>query len=162
MQTLALAKRVGIGFVNSGELADGLSANRTLIRRVLGVLVDDGLLQSQRGRVGGVKLGRPAEQITLRDIYEPVTAGKRIWSGRPNLSQHCVIGANFEDFFGTLIDEADAAMLKTLAARTLHDSVDAILDIARRKGPLDAYPHLRLTPLADVQIARQRTALLTR
>ena len=152
MQTLAMAERVGIGFVNSAKLADGLAANPTLVRRVLGALVDRGLLESQRGRVGGVRLGKPADQITLRDIYEPVTAGKKMWSGRNNLSQHCVIGANFEEFFSALVGKADEAMLDTLAARTLAATVDDVLEIARKKGPLDIYPHLRGDHLEQVSL----------
>ena len=143
MQTLAMAERVGISSVNSAKLADGLAANPTLVRRLLALLVDRGMLLSQRGRVGGVRLGRPADQITLRDIYESVTAGKKMWSGRNNLSQHCVIGANFEEFFAGLVEEADEAMLEVLAARTLASTVNDVLSIARQKGPLDIYPHLR-------------------
>jgi Rrf2 family protein len=38
------------------------------LAKVLGRLVDRGLLRSKRGRTGGFVLGRPADEITLADV----------------------------------------------------------------------------------------------
>jgi Rrf2 family protein len=60
-----------------GPLGEGRGANAiaqaagvpaAFLSKVLGRLVDRGLLRSRRGRGGGFVLGRPASDITLADI----------------------------------------------------------------------------------------------
>ncbi len=47
-------------------------------------LARDGIIVSTLGRNGSIHLGRPAEEITLRDIYLSVTEDKSC--GRPVLT----------------------------------------------------------------------------
>jgi Rrf2 family protein len=50
------------------EIADAAGVPAPFLSKVLGRLVDRGLLRSRRGRGGGFVLGRPASEITLADI----------------------------------------------------------------------------------------------
>ncbi len=50
------------------ELAADARVPAPFLAKVLGRLVDRGLLRSRRGRAGGFVLGRPAEEITLADV----------------------------------------------------------------------------------------------
>src|ERR1044072_3514709 len=63
-----LAYRTGVS-VSSTDLAKSLKTNPTFVRRLVGRLVEAGLIQSSRGKGGGIALGRPARDITLKDIY---------------------------------------------------------------------------------------------
>jgi Rrf2 family transcriptional repressor of oqxAB len=49
-------------------------------------LTRDGIIVSTLGRNGSIHLGRPAEQITLRDIYVSVIEDKKLWASRPDPS----------------------------------------------------------------------------
>src|SRR5690606_35541618 len=42
--------------------------------KIMHVLVDSGLIETLRGRNGGIRLGRPAEEITVGDVVR-VTEG---------------------------------------------------------------------------------------
>jgi Rrf2 family protein len=50
------------------DLAAAAAVPAPFLSKVLGRLVDRGLLRSKRGRTGGFVLGRPAAEITLADI----------------------------------------------------------------------------------------------
>jgi Rrf2 family protein len=50
------------------ELAEHARVPAPFLAKVLGRLVDRGLLRSKRGRTGGFVLGRPAVEITLADV----------------------------------------------------------------------------------------------
>nr|WP_321985248.1 Rrf2 family transcriptional regulator [uncultured Lichenicoccus sp.] len=67
----------------SGGLAAGLGANPSLVRKLLVPLSRDRIVASSLGKNGGVRLGRPANQITLRDVYRSITEDKRIMAARP-------------------------------------------------------------------------------
>jgi Rrf2 family transcriptional repressor of oqxAB len=47
------------------------------------------LLRSKMGKTGGVRLARPAGEITLRDIYGAVVADSKIWPPRTGGSREC-------------------------------------------------------------------------
>jgi Rrf2 family protein len=50
------------------EIAQAAGVPAPFLSKVLGRLVDRGLLRSKRGRAGGFVLGRPAAEITLADV----------------------------------------------------------------------------------------------
>lgn len=50
------------------DLASDARVPGPFLAKVLGRLVDRGLLRSRRGRTGGFVLGRPADEITLADV----------------------------------------------------------------------------------------------
>ncbi|NNE71525.1 MAG: Rrf2 family transcriptional regulator [Rhodothermales bacterium] len=60
------------GYVPARQLAEALDIPPTFLAKVLKQLVDAGLLVAFRGPTGGVKLSRPADEITLRQIIESV------------------------------------------------------------------------------------------
>ena len=133
MQNLVLAQHKSVPFVSSTRFAEGLRANPTLVRKLLTTLVQRGLLESQLGRNGGVRLARPPERITLRDIYEAATAGsKKMWAARLDLPQRCIVSTFFEPFFQDLSEEVDAAILSVLNKRTLADSFNTLADLERK------------------------------
>ncbi len=53
-------------------------ANPSFIRKLMVPLARDGIIVSTLGRNGSIHLGRPAEEITLRDIYLSVTEDKAV------------------------------------------------------------------------------------
>jgi Rrf2 family transcriptional regulator, repressor of oqxAB len=140
MLSLALAEREGVATVSSAQLAEGLGANPSLVRKLLVPLVRDGLVRSFLGKSGGVCLGRPAEQLTLRDIYCCVTDGKKLWSARTNVPHHCLVSSNVECFFDGLADEAEKAVLDVLGQRTLKQSLAELQTLDKAKRPKRA-PH---------------------
>ncbi len=70
----------------SEEIAKKLNTNPVVIRRVLSLLQQAGLIESQKGPSGGSRLAKPAKTIALGEVYRalepnpifhaPANAGK--------------------------------------------------------------------------------------
>jgi len=54
---------------SSAHLAEGLDAHAVFLRRVLAQLARANLVAAREGRDGGYRLARPAEEITLADVF---------------------------------------------------------------------------------------------
>jgi Rrf2 family iron-responsive transcriptional regulator len=57
------------------EIANAYSLSELFLFKILQPLVENGLIETVRGRNGGVRLGRPAEQITLFDVVRVTEEG---------------------------------------------------------------------------------------
>jgi Rrf2 family transcriptional repressor of oqxAB len=97
-------------------------------------LVQDGLVASIQGRSGGVRLGRPSNQITLEEIYRSSIGSKPLWARRAEGPQECLVTNHSGEYFARLTDETEAAVLCALAGRTLADSLDELRAIDRAFG----------------------------
>ena len=137
MQSLVLAERRGTPVVSSAQLSDYLAANPTLVRKLQTTLVQKGLLTSQLGRRGGVRLARSAETITLRQIFEAAVSERPLWTARPNIPHRCVVSTNFPRYFSDLVRLADGAVLDALESQTLAESFTELmaLEAKREDGP---------------------------
>jgi len=120
--------------LNSTQLARSLNTNPSLVRTLMVSLVQDGLVASIKGRGGGVRLGRPAGQITLGEIYRSSIGDKPLWAPRPEGPRECLVTNHSAEYFARLTDETEAAVLGALAGRTLADSLDELRAIDRAGG----------------------------
>ncbi|MBI9023889.1 Rrf2 family transcriptional regulator [Enterobacter hormaechei] len=100
----------------SAILAYGLEANPSFIRKLMVPLA----------RNGSIHLGRPAEEITLRDIYLSVTEDKKLWASRPDVPARCVVSANACWYFKSIADEAEQASLAVLARHTVASALEEV------------------------------------
>lgn len=136
MLSLVLARREKVGPVSSTQLADGIGSHPTLVRRLVAPLVEAGLIDSSKGRSGGLSLGRRAEEITLLDIYAAISGDKGILAPRANIPHQCLVSSNFEIYFNDLTQEIDTAVREALQQRTLADGFTKLvkLDQKRKKS----------------------------
>jgi Rrf2 family transcriptional regulator, repressor of oqxAB len=119
MLSLALAEQQSVSHLSSKQLAESLGANPSFVRKLLVPLVQSKLLRSQMGKAGGVRLARPAAEITLRDIYRAVVADTKIWAPRTGIPHRCLVSSNVQGYFEELVDDAQEAILSMLGQRTL-------------------------------------------
>lgn len=103
--SVAMAEQMGERST-SAILAYGLEANPSFIRKLMVPLTRDGIIVSTLGRNGSIHLGRPADKITLRDIYLSVIEDKKLWASRPEVPARCVVSANACWYFKSVADEA--------------------------------------------------------
>lgn len=59
-------------FTSSADLANELGTNPVVVRRVMSLLSQAGMIHSQRGPQGGCRLAKPAKSISLADVYKAV------------------------------------------------------------------------------------------
>lgn len=69
-------------FHTSQALAEALTTNAVVVRRLLSGLSRAGLVTSAKGPAGGSRLARSPKQITLRDIYRALGSGDLLHRGK--------------------------------------------------------------------------------
>jgi Rrf2 family transcriptional regulator, repressor of oqxAB len=138
--SVALADKDGFR-CTSHILAEGLGTNPSFIRKLLIPLTREGMIVAALGKGGGLHLGRPPDQITLRDIYLAATEDKKVLVARSDVPIRCRISANINEFFGEVADEAETAMLDALGRRNIAESLAEILrldDVRMRQRKMKA------------------------
>ena len=81
--TLALAVLAKLKpgqYAGATQIAEEVGAPRNYLGKLLQQLALSGLLESQKGYGGGFRLAKPADQITLYDIAEPIDHVSK-WNG---------------------------------------------------------------------------------
>jgi Rrf2 family protein len=108
--------------VTSEYIAGSVNTNPSLVRRLLSQMTRAGLTTAQMGAGGGALLARPAEQITLRDVYRAVDEGELfgLHPERPNPA--CPVGRNIQAMLETRFDAARQAMEAELDRTTIADA----------------------------------------
>lgn len=96
----ALAFHAG-ELMTSEKLAAGVRTNPTVIRRLLSKLVEAGLLESFKGKTGGVRLAKPASDISLKDIYTAISDKNLINTPDKAPMKKCPVSCNM----GKIMDE---------------------------------------------------------
>jgi Rrf2 family protein len=106
----------------SDEIAHKLNTNPVVIRRVLSLLRQAGLVSSQKGPSGGSRLAKPGKAIKLGDIYRALEPGS-IFHGSNLTGDHAdkVNGALEKVYRGAqeaLEAELDGTTLNQLAKKS--------------------------------------------
>jgi len=104
----------------SATIARHNDTNDVVVRRVLGLLRKAGLVVSEKGHAGGWKLARPAEEITLADIY--LALGERFMrqdiKGEENPAT-CLIERAVREEVESALNEAEQVLVEKLRATDL-------------------------------------------
>lgn len=144
---LYIAMQSGRGPVTSHEIAQRQGIPEPYLRQILALLSKDRLIASNRGPQGGHMLGRPATEISLRDILvtlegqtTPIDQILALPCTIEIGTEHCVIRECFL--------EIKSAVENLLAAMTLDQMVSRQREILARRisVPLDLPCNLPVTP----------------
>lgn len=89
------------GKMNSEILAQSIRTNPTFVRRLMAKLTQAGLIESKRGKAGGVHLSRCPDEITLKEIYLATMDKPLLDRVEKSPEQHCPVSCAM----GKIIDE---------------------------------------------------------
>jgi Rrf2 family protein len=81
---VALAKLPKGVYAGAARIAKEIGAPQNYLGKLLKVLAEEGLVESQKGLGGGFRLVRDPKEISLLDVVEPIEHLSR-WSG-------CILG----------------------------------------------------------------------
>jgi len=112
--------------LKSEQVADSVNTNAVVIRRMLCELAESKLVVSQSGAMGGSRLARQPEQITLLDIYQAVENRGVFSLHRHPPNRDCPVGVNIGPVLNQVLDEVDTAVEKVLANITIKDVVSRL------------------------------------
>jgi Rrf2 family protein len=124
MMTLALHSDE---LLNSELLAKLLKTNATFVRKLVSNLVEAGLIESFRGKGGGIKIAKSPSVISLNDIYSAATEQKKL------ISQHkkpvikaCPVSCSIKNVMDDIVDGIEGATTSYLSKKTLHELIKHI------------------------------------
>jgi Rrf2 family protein len=123
---LTLLAGAGDEPLTSEYIAGSVNTNASFIRRLLSMLARAGLTRAQHGTGGGALLARPAESITLRDVYRAVDEGELFAMHRERPNAACPVGRNIQAALEMRIDSATRAMEDDLDRTTIAEMASDI------------------------------------
>ncbi|MBI4912049.1 MAG: Rrf2 family transcriptional regulator [Acidobacteria bacterium] len=111
--------------VTIAEVAAQRGLPAAFVRRLVGKLTRAGLLASVRGMGGGIRLARPASQITLLDLVQAMEGGVAINHCVDNLQScplalHCPVQSAWSDVTRSLESSLKEVTFARLAAHPSH------------------------------------------
>jgi Rrf2 family protein len=91
--------------VNSEFLAGVLKTNPTFIRKIVSRLVEAKLIESYRGKGGGIRIARSPNEITLKDIYCAAVEEKCLVSTHKKpVMKSCPVSCCMDDILTDIVD----------------------------------------------------------
>lgn len=120
LQALVVLARTG-GICPSCDIAQCLHSEPTLLRRILVKLVRGRILETREGRDGGYFLRRPADELTLAEVYRALEVGET--QTRAVLGTTCsnAFGLQMQDRLAGVMGAIDSSVLERLNEYTLAD-----------------------------------------
>jgi len=117
--------------LKSDHVAESVNTNPVVIRRMLLELAESNLVVSQSGSMGGTRLARQPEEITLLDIYQAVESRGVFSLHRHPPNPDCPVGVNIGTVLNDVLDEVDSAVESVLAKITLREAVGRLKPCVR-------------------------------
>lgn len=101
--------------MTSDYLAKSIRTNPTVVRRLLSKLVEAKLVNSFKGKAGGVKIARNAGEITLKDIYVAVSDKKLMCLSDKEPQRHCAVSCAMKKLMNDVTEGVEEQSLQYLA-----------------------------------------------
>jgi Rrf2 family protein len=116
----ALLAFIGEEGATSSLIAASASTHPARVRRVLGLLVRAGIVRGREGAGGGYTLARPADEITLAEVFRATRGHGTLLPLHPQPpNAKCPIGAGITAALNAVDDELSAALRDALEHRTI-------------------------------------------
>ncbi|MGV8864810.1 MAG: Rrf2 family transcriptional regulator [Pseudomonas sp.] len=122
--SIAYAHEQGMSVISSAQLAEGLNANPSFVRKLMAPMAEAGLVVGVHGKLGGLQLARHPSSITLADIYLAVSPTKKMFAARNDIEHRCMVTSNIDRLMGDVSERAQVALLESLKACTLQQCLN--------------------------------------
>jgi Rrf2 family protein len=123
--------------MRSDDLARIGPTNPVVVRRVLGLLRDAGLVTSAKGHAGGWRLAKAADRITVADVYRALDEHLDPAPGAgPDNPPTCAIERALHGHWDAAVSLAQAALLDRLSKVSIAD-----LSGSMAQGPSETHEH---------------------
>jgi Rrf2 family protein len=90
-------------------------------------LQEAGVVETQKGPGGGVRLARLPRQITLADVYRAVQTSEPLHLPHTPPNKNCPIGEAMQSILEEVFERAETALTGELARTTLNDVLESAL-----------------------------------
>lgn len=124
----------------SETLARMMQTNPVVIRRILGGLREQGLVQSEKGHGGGWQVCCDLHDVTLRDIYNAVGEPTILAIGNRTEAPGCLVEEAVNTAMNRAFHDAETLLLARLEEVTLGQLSDDFRRQMRQRGSTTS-PH---------------------
>ncbi len=108
--------------VNSEYLAGVLKTNPTFVRKIVSRLVDAELVESFRGKGGGIRIARAPQEISLKDIYTAAVEEKCLLSTHKKpIFKNCPVSCSMDEILLDIVGGIEHSTKTYLAKMRLSD-----------------------------------------
>lgn len=108
-------------FVPTKELSTALNIPNPTAVKILGSLANAGIVETREGSRGGVRLAKPAQQITLLDVFNAIEAGKPLFRQDHQLRVTGKKPTRAHQSVYAVLSNAEESMKTRLAKTTIAD-----------------------------------------
>jgi Rrf2 family protein len=112
--------------MNSEKLAMSIKTNPSFIRKLVVLLSSAGLVESVRGKSGGIRLAKKAKDITLDQIYKAVTENTLVAVPSKSPNKSCPISCGMNDILCKISREIEENTLKQLSKKDLNEILNEL------------------------------------
>lgn len=118
--------------ISSTDIAESIEANASVVRKLMANLKKAGLLDSQVG-AAHPKLAKPADTITLLDVFKAVETNHELLHVDPRTNMDCPVGANIQQTLNSAYERVQKAAENEMSNLTIQDMIDSIQDLRQNK-----------------------------
>lgn len=112
--------------LRSDQIALSVNTNPVVIRRLLSLLTKAQLVETSRGKTGGVKLAKEPQQINLKDIYLSLSPMELLAPRTQSPHKECPVSCSMFDIMSDVSKGSLNATLKYLESKKLSDIMKKI------------------------------------
>ena len=123
---LTLLAHHGPGLMSSELLARSVKTNASFIRKLVVTLAAAGLVESVRGKTGGIRLAKNPKDIGLDQIYRAVTDSCLMAVPKKSPNKSCAISCSMGGVLSEISEEIERNTLKQLAKRNLGEGMGRV------------------------------------
>ena len=114
--------------VGSEMLARSVGTNPSFLRGLIGDLRKAGLVDTKQGKGGGSTLARPANSITLHDVYLATETAPVLKSHVPDCGSICPVARGMESLLNQVNNRLESTLAAELKQTTVADLVAEHID----------------------------------
>lgn len=112
--------------VSSEQIAFSIKTNASFIRKIVVDLAAAGLVESVRGKAGGVRLAKNPKDITLDQIYKAVSGSALMAVPNKAPNKQCSIACGIGDVLCKLSRDIEDNTIKQLSKKNLAEIVSQL------------------------------------
>lgn len=129
VHVIAILQIYGNPMPTSEFIAGSVDTNPVVIRRILGMLKQAGIVDMKRG-TGGAFLTKKVEDISLLEVYRAVdcVGEGQLFQVHEHPNLNCPVGANIQSVLEVIMLSAQEAMEGVLAKITVDDITRSLSD----------------------------------
>jgi Rrf2 family protein len=109
--------------LTSEWIAGSVNTNPVVVRRILSMLARAGLVVTQEGAGGGVRLAKAPKEIDLRAVYHAVESDVMFALHPQEPNPACPVGRTIQSALQPTLDAAEESLLDSLGKTTVADIV---------------------------------------